>query len=61
MLCMLYKIFFMGISKTHYQVISPNGDYHLTTAIIEKDGCIIFNDEFNNETRVCGSYTVKKL
>lgn len=58
---MIFRIIAYGGGKPHFQVISPNGDYHLTTEIVEKDGCVIFYDEFNIETRVCGSYSIKKL
>lgn len=58
---MLYKIIFYNEGKPHFQVISQNGDYYLTTEIIENDGCIIFNDEYNTKTIVCGSYSIKKL
>ena len=58
---MLYRIFINESGKTHYQIVSPNGDYHLTTYILEKNGCIVFIDELGIENRICGSYTVKKL
>lgn len=57
---MLNSIFFR-IEKIHYQIISPNGDYHLTTEIKEEDGCVIFIDELGTENRVCGSYSVKRI
>jgi hypothetical protein len=47
--------------STHYQIISPNGDYHLTTEIKEENGCIIFIDELGIENRVCGTYTVNRI
>jgi hypothetical protein len=58
---MLWKIFLQESGETHYQITSPNGDYHLTTYILEKNGCIIFVDELGIENRICGSYSVKKL
>ena len=58
---MIFRIMFYSGGKTHYQIISPNGDYHLTTYILEKDGCVVFIDELGIENRICGSYTVKKL
>jgi hypothetical protein len=61
MLGMFWRIFINGTGKSYYQVISPNGDYHLTTYILETHGCIIFIDELGIENRICGSYTVKKL
>jgi len=52
---------FLHQEKIHYQIITPEGDYHLTTEIIEENGCIIFIDEIGNEDRVCGSYSVKRI
>ena len=57
---MINSIIFHG-EKIHYQIISPNGDYHLTSEIKEENGCIVFTDEIGIENRVCGSYTVKRI
>lgn len=58
---MLFRIVYYNGSEAHFQVISSNGDYYLTTEIVENNGCITFNDEYDNKTIVCGSYSIKKL
>jgi hypothetical protein len=56
-----YRIFINESGKSQYIVTSPSGESHITTYILEKNGCAIFYDEFNIENRICGSYTIKKL
>jgi hypothetical protein len=52
---------FLHQEKIHYQIISPDGNYHLTTEINEENGCITFIDEIGIENKICGSYRVKKI
>jgi hypothetical protein len=52
---------FLHQEKIHYQIITPEGDYHLTTEIKEEGRCIIFIDELGKENRVCDSYTIKRI
>lgn len=47
--------------KPYYQIISPDGDYHLTDEYKTEGNCIIFVDEIGTENRVCGSYRIKKF
>jgi hypothetical protein len=47
--------------KTHYQIKSPDGTFYLTTEVFESDGCVTFIDEYKAETKVCGSYEIKKI
>lgn len=47
--------------KTHFQIISPNGDYHITNEIVTDGDCIVFYDELGAKNRVCGSYTIKEI
>ena len=47
--------------KTYYQIVSPNGEYHLTDSYKMTGSCIFFTDEFDNENIVCGSFRIKKI
>ena len=47
--------------KDYYQIISPNGDYHLTESYKKEGSCIYFTDEIGYENIVCGAYQIKKI
>ena len=35
-------------------------DSYFTTNYVEKEGCVIFKDEFNMEHKACGAYKITK-
>ena len=47
--------------KTYYQIKTSNGEFYLTTRVVESDGCVTFIDEHEKETKVCGTYQIKKI
>ena len=47
--------------KTYYQIKTSNGEFYLTMEVFESDGCVTFLDEYKAETKVCGSYEIKKI
>ena len=62
MIAMLFNIVNRRLNeKDYYQIISPNGDYHLTESYTTEGSCVRFIDEVNHENIVCGSYQIKKL
>jgi|688.fasta_scaffold2709753_1 hypothetical protein len=60
-----YRAYRMSNGKTMYEITVPTyGNTTPTTYFaseyVERDGCIIFKDEFGFEHKVCGAYQVQK-
>lgn len=59
------RFFRMSMGKTSFVITVPTysrsaPETYFTSTYVEKDGCIIFKDEFNFEHKVCGAYQIEK-
>lgn len=60
-----YRFSRMASGKPQYEITAPTygnsmPDVYFTEKYVEKNGCIIFKDEFGFEHKVCGAYQVRK-
>jgi len=60
-----YRFSRMTSGKPMYEITVPtygntSPNTYFATQYVEKDGCIIFKDEFGFEQKVCGAYQIQK-
>ncbi len=60
-----YRAFRMSNGKPMYEITVPSygtsmPTTYFATEYVERNGCIIFKDEFGFEQKVCGAYQVQK-
>jgi hypothetical protein len=60
-----YRFYRMSNGKPMYEITVPTygntmPETYFATEYVERNGCIIFKDEFGFEQKVCGAYQVKK-
>ena len=60
-----YRFYRMSNGQTMYEITAPTygntaPDVYFATEYVERNGCIIFKDEFGFEHKICGAYQVRK-
>lgn len=55
------RIYKRSTDPNYYLVTAVNRDPIVTKSITEKDGCIVFDDEFGKEIKICGTYEIEKI
>lgn len=61
----IFRFSRMASGKSMYEITIPSYSNtspttYFATQYVEKDGCIIFKDEFGFEQKVCGAYQIQK-